>query len=123
MAEQGRHVPRKANASIFRSSGYGIVGFAHKVLQVEGRALFANAALILRFAGVIENLGKVARSVDHIFCILAHRRGQRAVAQGRALAHEAVERRAQQVFPHAGVYAGSIFFGGAGCHGGGVCII
>ena len=105
MPKQWGHIPRKANARIFCRSGHGIVGLTHKVLQIEGRALFANAALTLRFAGVVENSGKVACRVDHVFCILAYRWRQRAVAKGRALAHEAVEGRAQQIFPHAGAHA------------------
>ena len=115
MPKQGGHVPRQANARIFRRSDHGIVGFAHKVLQVEGRALFANAGLILHFAGIVENFGKLARSVEHVFCILAHGWRQRAVTKGRALAKEPVERRAQHIFPHAGVHAGSgsALFGGA----------
>ena len=123
--KQRRHVPRKANTSIFRRSGHGIVGFAHEVLQVEGRARFANAALFLHFAGIVENLGKVARSADHVFRILAHGGRQRAVPQGRALAYEAVERRTQQVFPHAGAHAGggSTLLGRARCKGRGVSIV
>ena len=97
---QGRFESYAADrASAGDETGGIIVGFAHKVLQVEGSALFANAALLQRFTGIVENLGKVARSVDHVFCILAHGRRQGAMAQGRALAQKAVERRAQQVLP------------------------
>ena len=76
------------------------------MLQVEGHALFANAGLVQLFAGIINNSGKLSGSAKHVLGILTHRGWQGAMAESRALAHEAIQRRAQQVLPHAWVNGG-----------------
>ena len=109
MPKQGRHVPCKADARIFGGCGYAVVGLAYQMLQVEGRARLADAGLLQRLARIVDDLGHVARSAEHVFGILAYGGRQRAVAERCPLAHEAVKRRAQHIFPHAGVGAGGGF--------------
>ena len=103
VAELGRHVPGEANAGIFGRGADGVVGLTHQMLEVERTAGFANKALVHAFARIVHHMGQVGCGLEHVFGILAHCRGQGAVAQSRAFAHEAIKGGAQGVFPQAGI--------------------
>ena len=101
MAQQGGHIPSKAYARIFGSSADTIVRFTHHILQVEGAAGFAYAALVKALAGIVQRMGHVGGGLKHVLGILPHSRGQGAMAKGRAFAQQPFQWRTQRTFPQA----------------------
>ena len=103
LAQMWRHIPRKANASIFSSRSYCTVSFAQEPLKIKGcgRAVGFLAALLhpsLVCVRMAKHMGHAPGCGQHICGILTHCWRQGALLQRRPLTQQIIKRSAQSCF-------------------------